>query len=263
MKSGLLAYYSSTGNTKLACEYLKNHLTNAKVELFNIAGGGSPDINAYDFVGLATFTDWGDPPFLVRLFVDKIPRQQNKPAFVLNTCAVLSGKTLQTLKGWLNEKGFKVIAGFTLKTPESYPPSIIKGITRADNPSPKNLKKFNEFILELDQLVALPEIGKVKEAEIKIGLINTIMPRFHREKAKREMGAKYVDKNACIGCGICQEVCPYQAINTDNKVIFDEDKCYGCWACFNNCPSKAIFTEKIKARGHYSPPADFNRKLKD
>lgn len=66
----------------------------------------------------------------VKLFIDKLPKLNDKPAFLFNTCAAMSGKTLKTLKTWVDQKGFKVIAGFTLKSPESYPPFIVRGITK-------------------------------------------------------------------------------------------------------------------------------------
>lgn len=52
--------------------------------------------------------------------------------------------------------------------------------------------------------------------------------------------------DGCIGCGVCQKVCPANAIKLskqDNKVVFyniDLNKCIFCGQCQYHCPVKAI-----------------------
>lgn len=260
MKKGVIFYYSATGNTRLALEYLQKRITNATVDLFDITQGSLPALDNYDFAGFATFTDWGDPPYLLRMFADKLPRQENKPAFLLNTCAGFSGKTLKTLKEMVGSKGFRVIAAFTLNAPESYPPMVAKGRTKEKNPSPGDLDKFQAFINNLNSLLASAE--NAPELRPKLGLLNTLMPRFPRDKSKKAMGQKQVDKELCNRCGVCAGVCPYKAIKIDADPVFDESKCYGCWACYNHCPTKAIYTDKVRGRGHYSVLEVYKEKLK-
>lgn len=260
--NGVIFYYSSTGNTKLACRYIEKNLVDAKVDLFNMTHKEIPDLSHYDFVGFATFTDWGEPPLFVKLFIDKIPEQNGKPAFLFNTCAAMSGKTLTTLKTWVSEKCFKIVAAFTLYAPESYPPSIVRGITKEHNPSLRNLKRFNTFLKELNSLLTNSDYKDLKEIKIKTGIIGTLVPRFPRTKSKLEMGKKYVNQSLCTQCGICVTGCPNEAISLDSGVNFDEDKCYGCWSCFNHCPQKAVYTEKINGIGHYSGPLqNYRQKL--
>ena len=58
-----------------------------------------------------------------------------------------------------------------------------------------------------------------------------------------------VDKEKCIGCGTCGEVCQYGAIVClkTNVMVFDE-MCHGCGGCMRFCPEEAI-TEKEKEVG--------------
>ena len=51
-----------------------------------------------------------------------------------------------------------------------------------------------------------------------------------------------LDKDACIGCGRCLEVCPHQVFAlAGRKATFrDRDACMECGACALNCPVKAI-----------------------
>lgn len=51
-----------------------------------------------------------------------------------------------------------------------------------------------------------------------------------------------LDKESCIGCGVCQIVCPHSVFAVDNKkaAIIDPDGCMECGACAKNCPVSAI-----------------------
>ena len=51
-----------------------------------------------------------------------------------------------------------------------------------------------------------------------------------------------LDKDKCIGCGLCTEVCPHAVFELDQKKahIVDFNACMECGACVNNCPSEAI-----------------------
>ena len=51
-----------------------------------------------------------------------------------------------------------------------------------------------------------------------------------------------LDKEKCIGCSLCTEVCPQAVFEMqDNKAqIVDFNACMECGACVNNCPSQAI-----------------------
>jgi len=50
------------------------------------------------------------------------------------------------------------------------------------------------------------------------------------------------DVETCIGCGMCQEVCPHQvfALNGKKAKVVDRNACIECGACATNCPVSAI-----------------------
>jgi len=51
-----------------------------------------------------------------------------------------------------------------------------------------------------------------------------------------------LDREKCIGCGMCVEVCPHGVFAIEDKKarIADRDACMECGACAGNCPVGAI-----------------------
>jgi heterodisulfide reductase subunit A len=52
----------------------------------------------------------------------------------------------------------------------------------------------------------------------------------------------YVDENICSGCGICVEICPYEAREVDARrgiSVVHQALCQGCGACIAACPNFA------------------------
>jgi formate hydrogenlyase subunit 6/NADH:ubiquinone oxidoreductase subunit I len=54
-----------------------------------------------------------------------------------------------------------------------------------------------------------------------------------------------LDAGACVGCGMCQAVCPHQVLEVGEDKgagarIVDFDACMECGACQANCPADAV-----------------------
>jgi heterodisulfide reductase subunit A len=60
-------------------------------------------------------------------------------------------------------------------------------------------------------------------------------------KVKTEAITAVVDESQCIGCGLCEEICPYGAPKIeDGKSKILEVLCRGCGSCAAECPKRAI-----------------------
>ncbi len=74
---------------------------------------------------------------------------------------------------------------------------------------------------------------------------------FSQNELTREPIIAAVNRNSCVGCFLCQNVCPYQAIekeavkNREGKILkniakINEGLCQGCGTCVALCRSKSI-----------------------
>jgi len=54
-----------------------------------------------------------------------------------------------------------------------------------------------------------------------------------------------VDADQCVGCGLCTDVCPTDAISVNGKAEIDHKKCTGCGACVDECSQDAISLTEI------------------
>jgi heterodisulfide reductase subunit A len=62
-------------------------------------------------------------------------------------------------------------------------------------------------------------------------------------KVEMEAATAIVDEEVCAGCGVCEAICAYSAVEVDpmtKKAKVNEAICKGCGACAVNCPSKAM-----------------------
>jgi predicted Fe-Mo cluster-binding NifX family protein/ferredoxin len=68
--------------------------------------------------------------------------------------------------------------------------------------------------------------------------------------AQLESGRKaiaVVDSSKCAGCGICEDVCPVNAIKVNGQAIVQTELCTGCGLCVGECPNNAIILTQQKA----------------
>lgn len=66
-------------------------------------------------------------------------------------------------------------------------------------------------------------------------LTNRVWMKYFRGKDN-----KFNVNNDCIGCRICERVCPVDNISMDNEKPIWNNNCVDCMGCINLCPKKAI-----------------------
>lgn len=88
-------------------------------------------------------------------------------------------------------------------------------------------------------LAYLAENANVADCDVEAPNLSLILENEVRD-TKPYIGGKkaYINKEKCISCGRCLEVCRFDAIKESFEV--DEVKCEGCGACSIVCPAQAV-----------------------
>jgi len=59
-----------------------------------------------------------------------------------------------------------------------------------------------------------------------------------------------VDKDLCVGCGSCVEICPFDALSLDEGIAaVDDAACMGCGVCVGQCPEGALTLRREADKG--------------
>ena len=60
-----------------------------------------------------------------------------------------------------------------------------------------------------------------------------------------------INESKCIGCKICVNICPVDAISMkDGKAFIDQETCIHCGKCLHICPVNAIEHGGRHGHGH-------------
>ncbi|HHO76692.1 MAG TPA: glycyl-radical enzyme activating protein [Deltaproteobacteria bacterium] len=62
----------------------------------------------------------------------------------------------------------------------------------------------------------------------------------HNPEGKSKKPEISFDKNECIMCGTCLEICPEGALDRENPFYIDPARCTLCMKCIDKCPSSAL-----------------------
>ena len=262
--NGLIAYYSGSGNTRLACQTIARGIPEVKWTFHDIAAksarqGGRiaetiPDFARYDLVGFAAFADLWTVSRLVFDFFDHVPHVDGIPAFVFNTFGSMSVRTLPKLAKLSRSKGFRVLCGHSLHMPESFPGMRAIGLSFDWSPSRRERRRFDRFVEQLRGMVEELSAGKTPPPRHISGGPFGWLPPTPRRTMKHVMGKQKVNRAKCIQCGECMAHCPYGAISLRPFPTIDHARCYGCCACYNHCPSGAISARGFRGWFRYPGP---------
>jgi flavodoxin/Pyruvate/2-oxoacid:ferredoxin oxidoreductase delta subunit len=254
----LIYYHTATGNTGWVTGEIARRLEElgCAVTLRNIAHQrDTSDTESYNFTGFGCPVMGFRPTFSMTDFIERLPQQQGKAAFMYVTCAGISASSLWILAQLLNTKGYEVAAAKQFCGEISWPVARVPGIIPdRGRPDSRDMPAITEFSAGIyDALKKRAEKNPAAPCAVPFAYLNPFSYLGRTNKAaylRAIMGTKKVDQSRCTRCGRCEKYCGSRAISLDPWPVFN-DACCGCWGCYSICPEEAIATF-LGTRGRYA-----------
>lgn len=224
-------YFSPTFSTKKVVEIVGNTISD---NTFNLdLSNKDEDYSNYEFseneiciVGVPSFG--GRVPLTASERISKL-KGDNTPCIIIATYGNRAYEdTLIELKDILSSEGFKVFAAMSIVCEHSIMNEFAKG-----RPNDDDINEIKYYAIKIKEKI---ENNNIEEIEVpgnnpykKYGAI-PMVPK--------------VDKN-CIKCGKCAAECPVGAIDFNEPDKTDKEKCISCMRCINVCEYNARSLNKV------------------
>lgn len=230
----MILYFSGTGNSRYAAEYLHSILDKEIVSINNrLKMGEYPSFEADDsYIFVVPVYAWRIPR-VVEDFIRKCSFTEGKDAWFVLTCGDSIGNAGEYARRLCEEKGLNYRGMADVVMPENFI-TMFKAPTEEQEPlimekARRRLKSVAETILRDKELTQ-----KCSKSKILSSVINPVFYRlFVNDRAFRA-------EDSCTGCGLCVRICPLNNVElVDGKPVW-KGNCTQCMACICGCPAEAI-----------------------
>ncbi len=257
----MIFYFSGTGNSL----YIARTMADCHSQtLVSIAGAINSGAEAYKYtledgeiIGFVfPVYAWG-PPGIVLEFIQKLKlnRYQGNYLFSVVTCGENVGNVMNVLAAGLEQQGYKLHSGFSVRMPNNY---ILLGDVDKKELEKQKLAEAEKTLEQVNHTVDRKQEGlfELEKGCFPWLLTGVFYPLFHKRSI--DTGKFHAD-DRCNSCGTCEAACNCQNIKVQGKPRWG-NRCVQCLACIHHCPTRAIqYGKMTRKKGRYINPNYFNK----
>ena len=224
----MIFYFSATGNSL----YAAKRFSDTPVSIPQIMRGTERQFSD-DAIGIVCPVYAGEPPKMVKRFLRESSFQADYFYFVLTYGFDQTDAPEFTAK-LAAEAGVHVDYIASIQMVDNYLP-----VFDMDEQMSMN-KHVEEQLSAAVRAVSRRERG-IPEATEEGRKLHAQVSAMNRERPAFNDGSQITVQDSCIGCGVCQSVCPVDNFYLEGgKAKRKQSTCEFCLACAHNCPQKAI-----------------------
>lgn len=233
-KKRIILYFTGTGN----CLYVARQIAGNDAEILSIpqmVKKGKYEFEA-DEIGIVYPIYGHMPPNMVREFIKKAKLKADYKFAVL-TYGARKCNAVEIWDDISQKAGNKFDYINTIVMVDNWLPNFdMNEQIKMDKHIPENLKKITDDINEKKQWhePVTEEERKQHQGFMEFSRLDPEVGFLMKSEKS------FTVTDACIGCGICNDVCPrgnYELTSSGVKMTGD---CEFCFACIQNCPQRAI-----------------------
>ena len=240
--------YTGTGNSLETAKVIAKNLGNTEVVSMSDNSTENKNPANAEIIGFVFPVHHWNMPAAVRNFVGRITVNPNAYIFAVAACGGIAVNTLNDFNDLIISKGTRLSYSKVFLNVSQY----IVAYNRFPDPE-KQLPKSKIAL----QNIADDIKKQIHNNPAKKSFFKNILRFVMRGSVKKfpNMDKDYNLSTNCIGCGICETVCPAKNIRIENKQPIFLHKCGQCMACIQYCPNEAInYKNKTQKRQRYHHP---------
>lgn len=251
----MIFYFSATGNSKYVAERIAAATDDHVVFLRDVIRSRCYqfDVSQEKRIGFVTPTYYYGLPSILNFFLEKLhlTGYTDQYVYIVLTCGGSTGDAAGQLGKLLKKKGITLSAQFGVPMVDNYIP--LSRIVDRETIEQK-LDEAEEYIDEARRAIRAKGIGDYNRCQGAApgAKTATAYPVYAHGRSTKP----FVVTEACISCGLCQEICPCGAITlTEGRPAWTKPQCVRCLGCLHRCPVEAIHWKKgSEAQGRYYNP---------
>jgi len=248
MGKNIIFYFSGTGDSLKVAKDIAKEMQNCEI----VSMGSSKDYELqaeYETIGFVYPTYFRGEPLRVHEFISNLNLKNNPGSYyyAITTCGKYRGNALLHIRDLLKKKN--IVLNYRAKLDMFSNYVVVYDMN--ERVKERTIDSEEKFVPILDDIKNRRTNGKIEFKPFTEIIYRTLI------KFAPNMDKNYNVSDACIGCGICKQVCPVANIDLDddNRPYF-KHHCEQCVACIQFCPQKAInYKNKTQNRRRYTNPS--------
>ena len=248
----MILYFSATGNSKYIAETIAKSMNDECMSIVSCIRENRYCFENEKVLGIVSPTYFWRLPRIVAMFLENIQMINCAYTFCVFSYGTTTGSVTHFTKKLMQKNNHMFDAYYSVMMPDTWTPMF-------DLTNQKKVDaKLSEGENQLQHIITKIQTETNGDfVEGKLPVCICVLPSFYMYHTERKTKHLSINKDVCIGCGLCAKKCPVQAIvMKDGYPVWIENECEMCLGCLHRCPMFAIQygNGKTNKHGQYRNP---------